>query len=260
MLCVTRALIRAYPKTIWVTPLYVICRVLVPFLGTLIPAAAIAGIMEGEPKKFFVIMSGMLFLSMAVGICSDISRQYLQDCRAFTRFQVFLYDYIEKVLTTDYMNVEPAKRQKEISLGGKAVIGGGWGAEKLMTESVEFIVQFFGLFAYAAAVLTLDYRILLVLLFTFLLDFILRGNAVRYYDRHRIELSEAHRKRNYLENVSLDLGAGKDIRIYHMDGWFHRIFGKLHAEAVDFQRRAEFYFYIPAFGNQFCVAGQEILA
>lgn len=260
VLRVTWALFRTYPKTIWVTPLYVICRVLVPFLGTLIPAAAIAGIMEGEPKRFFVIMSGMLFLSMAAGTCCDISRQYLQDCRAFTRFQVFLYEYIEKVLTTDYMNVEPTVRQKEISLGAKAVIGGSWGTEKLMTESVEFIVQLFGLFAYAAAVLTLDYRILLVLLFTFLLDFVLRGHAVRYYNRHRIELSEVHRKQEYLERVSLDLGAGKDIRIYHMDGWFHRIFEKLHADAVDFQRRAEFRFYIPAFGNQFCVAGQEILA
>lgn len=223
VLHVTRALLGAYPKTIWVTPLYVICRVLVPFLGTLIPSVAIAGIMEGEPKKFFVIMSGILFLSMAAGICCDISRQYLQDCRSFTRFQVFLYDYIKKVLTADYMNVESAKRQKEISLGGKAVIGGNWGAEKLMTESVEFIVQLFGLFAYAAAVLTLDYRILLVMLFTFLLDFVLRGNAVRYYERHRIELSEAHRKRDYLKQVSHDPGAGKDIRIYHMDGWFHRI-------------------------------------
>lgn len=260
VLHVTRALFGAYPKTIWVTPLYVICRVLVPFLGTLIPSVAIAGIMEGEPKKFLVIMSGILFLSMAAGICCDISRRYLQDCRSFTRFQVFLYDYIKKVLTADYMNVEPAKRQKEISLGGKAVIGGNWGAEKLMTESVEFIVQLLGLFAYATAVLTLDYRILLVMLFTFLLDFVLRGNAVRYYERHRIELSEAHRKRNYLKQVSHDPGAGKDIRIYHMVGWFHRIFGKLHADVVDFQRRAEFHFYIPAFANQFCVAGQEILA
>ncbi len=260
VLCVTRALFRTYPKTIWVTPLYAICQVLVPFLGTLIPAVAIAGIMEGEPKKFFVIMTGMLFLSMAAGICCDISRQYLQDCRTFTVYHVFLHNYIKKVLTADYMNVEPAERQKEISLGGKAVMGNGWGAEKLMTESVEFIVQLFGLFVYAAAVVTLDYRILLVLLFTFLVDFVLRGHAVRYYNKHYIELSEVHRKMDYLEDVSLDLGAGKDIRVYHMDGWFHRIFEKLHAEAVDFQRRAEFRFYIPAFGDQFCVAGQEILA
>lgn len=260
ILGVTRALLRIYPKTIWVTPLYVICRVLVPFLGTLIPAVAIAGIMEGEPKKFFAIMTGMLFLSVAVGICCDISKQYLQDCRTLTRHRVFFYNYVEKVLKTDYVNVEPAKRQKEISLGGKAVIGNYWGTEKLMTESVEFIVHLSGLFVYATAVLTLDYRILLVLLFTFLLDFVLRGHAVRYYNKHHIELSEVHRKQAYLENASLDLGAGKDIRLYHMDGWFHRIFEKLHADAVDFQRRAEFRFYIPAFGDQFCVAGQEILA
>ena len=260
ILCVTRALFRTYPKTIWVTPLYVICRVLVPFLGTLIPAAAIAGIMEGVPKKFFVIMTGMLFLSVAAGICCDISKQYLQDCRTLTRHRVFFYNYVEKVLKTDYVNVEPVGRQKEISLGGKAVIGNYWGAERLMTESVEFIVHLSGLFVYATAVLTLDYRILLVLLFTFLLDFVLRGHAVRYYNKHHIELSEVHRKQEYLENASLDLGAGKDVRLYHMDGWFHRIFEKLHADAVDFQRRAEFRFYIPAFGDQFCAAGQEVLA
>lgn len=260
VLCMTKVLFHTYPKTLWVTMLYVVCRVLVPFLGTLIPAVAIAGIMEGEPKRFFAVMAAVLLLSLAVGICSDISRQYLLDCRVFTRFQVFLSDYVSNVLKADYEKVEPAERQKEISLGAKAVIGGNWGVEKLMTESVEFLVQMFGLLTYAAAVLTLDWRILLVLLFTFLLDFVLRGHAVRYYQRHHVELSEANRRLNYLEEISLDHGAGKDIRVYAMDGWFRSLFAKLHADAVDFQRRAEFRFYIPAFGNQFCVAGQEILA
>lgn len=260
VLCVTKVLFHTYPKTLWVTMLYVVCRVLVPFLGTLIPAVAIAGIMEGEPKRFFAVMAAVLLLSLAVGICSDISRQYLLDCRVFTRFQVFLSDYVSNVLKADYEKVEPADRQKEISLGAKAVIGGNWGIEKLMTESVEFLVQMFGLLTYAAAVLTLDWRILLVLLCTFLLDFVLRGHAVRYYQRHHVELSEANRRLNYLEEISLDHGAGKDIRVYAMDGWFRSLFAKLHADAVDFQRRAEFRFYIPAFGNQFCVAGQEILA
>lgn len=260
VLQVTHVLFRTYPKTIWVTMLYVVCRVLVPFLGTLIPAVAIAGIMEGEPGRFFAVMTAVLLLSLAAGICCDVSRQYLLDCRVFTRFQVFLSDYVKSILTADYEKVEPAKRQKEISLGAKAVIGGNWGVEKLMTESVEFLVQMFGLLTYAAAVLTLDWRILLVLLFTFLLDFVLRGHAVRYYQRHHVELSEANRRLNYLEEISLDHGAGKDIRVYAMDGWFRSLFAKLHADAVDFQRRAEFRFYIPAFGNQFCVAGQEILA
>lgn len=256
----TGALFRTYPATVWVTPLYVICRVLVPFLGALIPAAAIAGIMGGEPVRFLFMIGGMLLLSMAAGICADIARMFLQSRRSFTRFRVFLSDYVRKVLTADYVNVEPVERQKEIMLGGKAVIGSNWGPEKLMTESVEFIVQLCGLFTYAAAVLTLDYRILLMLLLTFLLDFILRGNAVRYYDRHRIEISEVHRKQEYLREESLDPAAGKDIRVYRMDGWFHQVFEKLHADAVDFQKRAEFRFYLPAFGNQFCVAGQEILA
>ncbi len=257
---VTGALFRTYPAAIWVTPLYVVCRVLVPFLGALIPAAAIAGIMGGEPVRFLFIMGGILFLSMAAGICGDITRMFLQNRRSFTRFRVFLFDYVKKVLTADYVDIEPVERQKEIMLGGKAVIGSNWGPEKLMTESVEFIVQLCGLFTYAAAVLTLDYRILLMLLLTFLLDFVLRGNAVRYYDRHRIEISEVHRKQSYLREESLDLAAGKDIRVYRMDGWFHRVFEGLHADAVDFQKRAEFRFYLPAFGNQFCVAGQEILA
>lgn len=257
---VTGALFRTYPAAIWVTPLYVISRVLVPFLGALIPAAAIAGIMGGEPVRFLVMIGGILLLSMAAGICMDITRMFLQSRRSFTRFREFFSDYVKKVLTADYVAVEPVERQKEIMLGAKAVIGSSWGPEKLMTESVEFIVQLCGLFTYAAAVLTLDYRILLMLLLTFLLDFVLRGSAVRYYEKHRIELSEVHRKQEYLRKESLDLAAGKDIRVYRMDGWFHRVFEGLHADAVDFQKRAEFRFYLPAFGNQFCVAGQEILA
>lgn len=256
---VNKVLFRTYPETIPMTPVYMLCRVLLPLLTAVIPSVAIAAITGGAVKRFLWVMFGILMLELLGHIVQDYTNMHLMNRRVYTRLKVFFLEYVRKSLTTDYVNLEPAKCQAEFKRGAKAVIGNAWGPEKLMTESVEFVLHIIGLFTFGTAVLTLDYRILLILLFMFALDMVLRGRAVKYDNEHRIILSEIHRKQEYLEQGSLTLAAGKDVRVYGMEGWFHQISEKLLADAASYLKKSGLRWYFPTLGNHICVAAQEIV-
>ena len=259
VILVNKTLFRTYPETILLTFVYMICRVALPLLTAFIPSVAIAAITGGDTKHFLSMMVGILAAEAVAYIVLDYSRMTLMNRRVYTRLKVFFLDYVGKSLTTDYMNLEPAKCQAAFTKGAKAVVGNSWGPEKLMTESVEFVLHLIGLCTFGTAVLTLDYRILLILLFMFALDTVLRGWAVKMDNEKRIIMSEVHRKQEYLEQGSLTLAAGKDVRVYGMEGWFHQICEKLLREAAGYLKSSGLRWYLPTFGNHVCVAAQEIV-
>jgi len=256
---VTKTLLKSYPETILLIPVYMLCRVALPLLTAFIPSVAIATITEGDMKRFLVVMAGILVAEAVAYIVLAYSRMTLMNRRVYTRLQVFFLGYVRKSLTTDYENLEPASCQAAFTKGAKAVVGNSWGPEKLMTESVEFVLHLVGLVTFGTAVFTLDYRILLILLLMFVLDTVLRGRAVKLDNDKRIIMSEVHRKQEYLERGSLTLAAGKDVRVYGMEGWFHQISEKLLAEAAGYLKGSGLRWYLPTFGNHICVAAQEIV-
>lgn len=259
VMLVNKTLFKNYPETMVLTPVYMICRVALPLLTAFIPSVAIAAITEGDATCFMIWMLGILMTEALAYIILNYSRMTLMNRRVYTRLRVFFLGYVRKSLTTDYRNLEPAKGQAAFSKGAKAVVGNNWGPEKLMTESVEFVLHLIGLFTFGTAVFTLDYRILLILLFMFVLDTVLRGRAVKIDNEKRIIMSEVHRKQEYLERGSLTLAAGKDVRVYGMEHWFHQISEKLLSEAYDYLKKGGLRWYLPTFGNHICVAAQEIV-
>lgn len=259
VLLVNKTLFKNYPETMLLTPVYMICRVALPLLTAFIPSVAIAAITEGDTKRFLLMMVGILVAEAVAYILLSYSRMTLMNRRVYTRLKVFFLGYVRKSLTTDYENLEPAKGQAAFTKGAKAVVGNSWGPEKLMTESVEFVLHLIGLFTFGTVVFTLDYRILLILLFMFVLDTVLRGRAVKLDNEKRIIMSEVHRKQEYLERGSLTLEAGKDVRVYGMEGWFHQISEKLLSEALGYLKSSGLRWYLPTFGNHVCVAVQEIV-
>lgn len=256
---VTKTLFQTYHETIWATPVYIICRVLLPLLTAVIPAVAISAITDGNPGRFLWMMTGILLAEMLFRMLHDYTDITLRNRRVYTRIKVFYVNYLEKSLTVDYEKLEPAECQAEFTKGAKAVVSNFHGVERLMTESVEFIVHILGLITFGTAVFSLDYRILLILVFMFAIDLILRGCAVRYDNKNRIVLSEIHRKQEYLERGSLTLAAGKDVRVYQMEGWFHQISEKLLSQALAYFKASGLRWYFPVLGNTICLAAQELV-
>lgn len=179
---VFKAMFQRYHSATWQVPSYILCKVSGPFLSTMIPTVAITYITRGSIGDFIPAMLGVLLLAAIINTFTGILHSGISNKCNFTRRGHFCYQYIDKNLSTDYSNVEPQERQDAIRKGAMAINSGWIGTEQLMKQSIELVVSLCGLALYGLAVIFLDYRILLIMIVMFLLDFAFRNNAIRFQD------------------------------------------------------------------------------
>lgn len=247
---------KRFPKSRWQIPLYMAFRIAAPFMTTLIPSLAIRMITGGSASYFLIIMALCLSLYWIRQAAENIAMMYLNYERNYTAKDIFFTNFIKKALTTDYLNVEPPPKQKMIQEAEDAI----YFSQTLLSETTEFIITFFGMLFYGTAVLTLDIRILLLTLVLFIFDFVLRNSATKYDNIHWGEHIDVLHRRNYLKRSSLDISAGKDIRIYQLNKCFYTHFDELIDKEADFQKRRSWrWFYPPLSGGIFTML-RDILA
>ena len=222
-----KAVFTRYPASPFFLILQIIARVLIPISYTVIPAVAIRGITTGSLKYFFTSLGIVSLVVCALNIVNGISNAYLQGYRIFTRLGDFMLRFFKKSLTTGYMNIEPEPKHKIMDKASDAISSNWNGVENIMLQSMELIILIFGLFSYGTAVFMLDWRIMLITIGMFVADTACREWAIRYSDKHREERSVIFRKINYIKNSIKNVSAGKDIRIFGLEDWFHSRFEKL---------------------------------
>lgn len=253
------AMFAQYPQTRWQIPLFMVCRVSMPFLASLIPAVMIAAITTGDVRKFIGIMLLILAVNCSIMLVYEMLHLELANRAVYTRLRHFFNKFIEKNLETDYANVEPQSQQKMIQKGCQAIQSNWVGPERLTNASIDFVVHMFGMISYASVIVLLDIRIMAVLAGMLAADMLLRNHAMNYAHEHREENTEVHRKRFYLMNNSMNIQAGKDIRIYQMEHWFRSFLTKLVNQAGQYQKKVELRWYFPSASNELWICARDIL-
>ena len=254
------AMFKRYRSAPWLIALYIAVSVAMPFLTTLTPSLAIAGISSGSIKTF-LIYSGAAVTSFCVltalkGFCNS----KMMAKHTYTRIGYFMMNFFKKTILTDYLNIEPQPKQK---LMGKAVnaVNSDWeGAQNLSRLGLEMIIILFGISVYGTAIFMLDWKILVVMIGMFTGDILLRNHAIKFGDNHREEFTEVYRKINYLEKNSLSVSAGKDIRIYQMKDWFHAKFDSLIKASKCFRWKYQLKWYWPTVSDTFFNSLRDIIA
>lgn len=246
---VIHAWFKRYPIAWFFVPLYLIARLVSPFLNTLLSSESVAAITKGDVKALLVRITLIIVI---IGICSAITNiigSLLQVQRSYTRLGYFADRLFRKAMTTDYQNVELQKNQK---LMGKAsnAIGSNWnGPEELMTQTLNITITILGIFSYGTVIFTIDWKILLVILAMFVGNVSLQSAAIRYSDKHREESSEIWRKKNYVTTKSTNISAGKDVRIYQLQNWFFDIMDDVIKRRRNYQARTQLRWYFPTISD-----------
>lgn len=254
------AMFRRYPHTKWQVPVYVVLKVAGRFWESLLPALTIAAVSTGSVSRFVETILAVILGEKLLSWSYDYINGEISNRRVYTRLGDISYRFTEKNLVTDYANIESQKQQKMIQKGASALSSNWEGAEQLMRNSVEFVVQMTGLISYAATILVLDIRILIVLICMFGMAVLLRNHAINYAHKHREESTEISRKTNYLKRNSLNIQAGKDVRIYGIENWFHSMYEKLLLQAKNFHTKTEIRWYFPVISDQIWVSVRDVLA
>lgn len=246
---VYKAMFKRYPTAIPLVLIYIVISVSLPFINTLIPAMAIKGITSGS-VKIFLNYIGITVLSLCVfsGIKTFCEKK-MQMKHTYTRVGVFMFDFIKKAINTDYLNIEPQPKQKIMGKGIQGVNGNYEGAERVSTLTLEFIIIILGVFSYGTVIFMLDWKILSVTLCMFVIDVLIRNHAVKFGDSHRESFSEPWRKMNYYERNSMNISAGKDIRIFGLKKLFDYHFDLMINVYKKFRYQYQLKWYYPTLAD-----------
>ncbi len=161
----------------------------------------------------------------------------------------FMMGFIKKAINTDYLNIEPQPKQK---LMGKAVQGVNSnyeGAEGVSRESLQFLVVILGILSYGTVIFLLDWKILLVMFGMFTMDILIRNHAIKFGDNNRESFSEPWRKMRYYERNSMNISAGKDIRIFGLKKLFTYHFDKQITTYKRFRHKYQLKWYYPTISD-----------
>ena len=255
-----KAWFKRYPSAFVLVPVYLAIRIATPFINTLIPSMAIRSISQGEVKNFVILISLSLLIFTVINAASNIMGTYVQAQRTYTRLAGYTADFAHKTLVTDYQNIEPQKKQKILGKAANSLSSNWRGVEHLMIQTTEFSILTFGILTYGSAVLILDWKILLVTLAMFVFDVTLRNHAIKYSDSKREESSEIWRKKNYIMQKSLNVSAGKDIRIYQLGNWFHKLLCEVVLARGRLEKKLQLRWYFPTVSGTFFNFSRDFIA
>jgi ATP-binding cassette subfamily B protein len=225
LLLLYREQIKAYPKVKWLVPVNIITQVIIPFIGTLIPAVAVSIITGSEGAGYFVTaVGGIVVIFTVLNFVQKYTDVWINQINLWMRCNDFFKALLMKSITTDYDNVEPQKQQKLIEKAREA-LNSNWDGVEIMYKSTPIVIlNFIGMLGYGTVILALDVKILIILVLMTIFNFKLNDYARNYMSKHWDEEVKLHRTIDYLYGKSTTLENGKDVRIYQMEGWFKKVF------------------------------------
>ena len=155
----------------------------------------------------------------------------------------------EENINTDYLNIEPQPKQKIMGKAVQGINSNYEGAELVSTLTLEFVVIVLGIFSYGTVIFILDWKILALTLGMFVADVLIRNHAVKFGDSHRESFSEPWRKMNYYERNSMNISAGKDIRIFGLKKLFNYHFDLMINTYRKFRYKYQLKWYYPTISD-----------
>lgn len=226
-----------------------------------IPAMAVYLIEQKSSVREYVLMIFVYVLLFGAGMVFDVVIQYSYSIHGtLSRCFGFKTRLVYKSQQTDYRNMESHEGQK---LAGQAsfAVGGDWqGLERMLKETPNLIANFLGMLVYGGAILTVDVRILLVLLLMLVFNIYTNKFARNFVNRTMEENTEINRKVWYLTGRSKDLVSGKDARLYRMEQWFGELMYSYAKRGKEWQKRVEQHYYLPVFSDTVFIALRDGLA
>jgi len=242
-------------------PLYIIFDILQRCIVVMIPAVAVASLENGGGiKKFLIQTGGIILLYTIVYIIFVYATRLYSSKGTVARVYGIMRKIIRKSITMDYGNRENNSNQKIFGVASQGVGGNWFGAEHVMKTVPTLIINFIGMIIFGGAILTIDIRILIVLVLMLVFNLVTNSYARKYLNSHMEENTEIGRKSNYLRDRIRNINCGKDIRIYGMEKWF----GKVLASYVDmgqkWQKGVEQHFYLPVASDTIFTALRDGLA
>lgn len=258
---VFKELFEQYPKAVWLLLASVLCGVAEPLVGTMIAPSAVYLIENRMPVWMFLAgMGGIAAIHLLVRVGQVYTNQTLGAVYIGARIRGFCGKILKFTTTTDYQNIETYEGQKKLEKAQEAIQYNTSGVEGMFRYTPDFVMNLAGLVLYGTAILGVDWRILFVLVLMLFCNILTNRYARGYIDKHKDEDAGIWKKQKYLYDQAKKISAGKDIRLFGMEGWLDRIMEQLVRDGTAWQKKAERRWYLPVASDGIFTAIRDLLA
>jgi ATP-binding cassette, subfamily B, bacterial len=253
--------LKMYPRMKWLIPINIITEISIPFIGAVIPALAVSIIIGEKGAGYFVgAIGAVVVLYTIINCLQKYTDLWITQTNTWVRLDDFMKKIIIKSITTDYDNVEPQKQQKLMEKAYEALTSNWTGVEIMYKKTPSAIINLVGMLGYGVAILALDIKILIILIFMSIFNLKLNDYARNYMAKCRDEEAKLNRTINYLYGKSTTLENGKDVRIYQMEAWFKEVFHATIKKIVKWKVRTEKRWYLPVAADTVFSALRDLAA
>ena len=199
--------------------LEIICGVISPFCGIYLPKLAVDLISDRVPPQQMVFTLGIFTLVIAVSCALFNFASGARNLRLNNMRHHYVLKLFVKRLHCDYFWVESPQGQTSYQQALSAAIGDS-GTLSIAVRVVSLVSTTLSFLLYSGILARLHPLIVLVLIGSALINYLGFKQAVSYRDRYATPIAVADKKISYIERVTAEFPAGKDIRIYGMKPMF----------------------------------------
>lgn len=203
----------------------VVFRVLMPLGAVVAPAAVIRLLEGGVGLSRYILVIAIIFFgySLITAASTFLVRrntyQYI-DFRAFWLTRLLL----RKCLHMDYHLFEEERTREELEKAENSVRINTDGVEGFLHSNVKLLTNLLGLVTYSAIISFASPLIVILLFLIALIQLGVFRYAKRYEHGRKDELAKIMVTQQYLQEESVDVKAGKDIRLYQLNKLIERVY------------------------------------
>ena len=191
--------------------------------------------------SFMELVTTILIFVVLMMLCSAAA-SYINSNTLYGRISVRLAvinSINKKACTTSYPNLTDEKFIKLMSKAQQATSSNYEATEAIWDTLTLFMQNIIGFIIYMFLLVSLDLRLMIVILFTALAGYFVNKKLTGYGYRHREEEGEISAKLWYQMRQATNYTAAKDIRIFGMKPWLEEISNKAMIAYTAFHRRAQ---------------------
>ncbi|MFR4589671.1 MAG: ABC transporter ATP-binding protein [Eisenbergiella sp.] len=191
-----------------------------------------------------VYLGTLAAIAAALFVCSILAKALRSYVEACCPMYIYRYEILIGMKKMD-MDYEIAESKQFQDRAQKALqnLWGFNGLSHKMEVINHFLSSLGGCLVFGAILSLKNPLILLYLLFSTVVLYAFLCLARQSEERNAESLAEQYRKKHYLFTKSMDISAGKDIRLYNMSGWFlHLLDGAQKAQNRIYAKIWDWYF------------------
>lgn len=223
----------------WTIPLLILqilSTLATAVLGTLTTYFVVNAITENQTPESYLSLIAILvsatFVASALQIYSSTRYGWLS---TFARCTTSWLRMSDKAMSTDYLNVEPRDKRKIFERGFLALDSNWVGMENEMKQAPLLFIGLLGMIVYAVLASVYVPWILLIMIPMILASSLWGFWSYSYVRRHVADDEKLYNKEQMLRDDTSTLENAKDIRAYHLNQWFDRVYEILAKSAYSFQ-------------------------